>query len=169
MENFAPSVNAEDIAKEFERAPAVYAYLSEVYVNAFNVYNREKILFEAEESRLRMLLREELTEQAKLEFDMLRGQCRTATEKGAIRLVKPSIDEINDVLRTTPAYLNGKLRLLSLEVEMKQARTLADAAKFKKDMLTNIGHHQNAQMRHLTPPSRAVSDMIAPFMPPKNG
>jgi hypothetical protein len=161
-------INTNDLEGEFERSPAIFARLSEQYVEAFEAFSARKLQFEAEESRLRMLVREELTAQAETTFQMMRNSCKTATERGSIRLVKPSMDEVNDMLKATPAYMELREDLLRSEVRMKQAKVLADAARFKKDMLTNIGHLHNANMRNLVPP-RALSDMTKAFISEKPG
>jgi hypothetical protein len=156
-------VDTNDLEGEFERSPAVFARLSEVYVEAFNTYSMKKIQFESEESRLRMLVRETMTAEAEIACQQARNLCRTATERGAVKFSKPTVDEINDVLRTTPAYTALREDLLMAEVRMKQAKVLSDAARFKKDMLTNLGHHHNSHMRNLVPP-RAVAEMVQAFV-----
>lgn len=151
-------IDPADLETEFLKAPETYARFVEEYTQAEGEHLRAKFLFEMTEARMLIQWREKLNRRAQLtqvrerKSEDVRWQLsgETKAKKQEIKLRLPTVTEIESAVRVSTEYGDARLTYIMAEVEAKRLKGFCDAARVKRDMLTNIGMRHNAELR-ITP------------------
>jgi hypothetical protein len=150
-------IDAENITQEFVRAPAILARFVERYVVAEEAHLRAKFKFEQTEARLLLTWRERLVRRAHMthkkervaeEVRHLAAKKKDSKDKRHdVKLRLPTVTEIDAAVKTDPEYEASREAYIAAECGAKREKGFWDAARVKRDMLTNIGMKQNAELR----------------------
>lgn len=150
-------IHAEDLEGEFIQAPGVLAYLNEQYILAEQTYLRAKFALEATEARLKIRIREQLTQDARTAYikacaieENNEEAAKKAGRKYKKLVVKEkvvTVSEIDNQMLVMDEYQSARLHFIEAECEAKKLKGWFDVGRVKRDMLTNLGMRANAEMR----------------------
>lgn len=158
------SINSDNLEEDFIQAPEIMAYVNEQFSKAQNHYMAAKYALERVEAKLTLTIKERLIEEAKENLKHERHdeaiQADLAKKEGLrykrveFRLRTPTVSDITSAVILEPEYRECRVNLIHAESDMLLWKGYCDAARVKRDMLTNIGMRINAETR-LNPMSMA--------------
>lgn len=150
-------VNDVEIKREFIEQPAKMAFLVNQFVDAKRRYMRVKLGFEQTKARIRLEVKERLTDQAKQEFKYEHAAQESAAQrakkagfsykKAEVRLRLPTEADIESHTLADEDYIEARLAFIEAECDLEKNKGWADVSRARRDMLTALGLRLNAELR----------------------